>query len=334
MQFTTFEFAVFFPVVVLCFYIMPKKVRPLWLLLASYYFYMGWNPKYALLILASTVITYVCARLIGHMEEQKKLPRRWIMISGLLLNLAILMFFKYFYFLHDLISDMMSLFGYTLKASRLDIILPVGISFYTFQALGYLIDVYRGDIKPEKNFIRYALFVSFFPQLVAGPIERSGHLLGQIKEITRKPSWSFEKVTRGLLMMLWGYFMKLVIADRAAILVDEVFGAYYLFEGSALLFGCVLFLIQLYCDFASYSAIAIGAAGILGIELMPNFAAPFFSKSISEFWRRWHISLSSWLRDYVYIPLGGSRCSKPRHYLNTMITFLLSGLWHGASCPL
>lgn len=331
MQFTTFEFAVFFPVVVLCFYIMPKKVRPLWLLLASYYFYMGWNPKYALLILASTVITYVCARLIGHMEEQKKLPRRWIMISGLLLNLAILIFFKYFYFLHDLISDMMSLFGYTLKASRLDIILPVGISFYTFQALGYLIDVYRGDIKPEKNFINYALFVSFFPQLVAGPIERSGHLLGQIKEITRKPSWNFEKVTRGLLMMLWGYFMKLVIADRAAILVDEVFGAYYLFEGSALLFGCVLFLVQLYCDFASYSAIAIGAAGILGIELMPNFAAPFFSKSISEFWRRWHISLSSWLRDYVYIPLGGSRCSKPRHYLNTMITFLISGLWHGAS---
>lgn len=331
MQFTTFEFAVFFPVVVLCFYMMPKKVRALWLLLASYYFYMGWNPKYALLILASTVITYVCARFLGCIEEQKKLPRRLVMVSGLVLNLVILIFFKYFYFLHDMISDVMSLLGYTLKESRLDIILPVGISFYTFQALGYLIDVYRGDIEPEKNFINYALFVSFFPQLVAGPIERSGHLLGQIKEITRKPSWSFEKVTRGLLMMLWGYFMKLVIADRAAILVDEVFGAYFLFEGSALLFGCVLFLVQLYCDFASYSAIAIGAAGILGIELMPNFAAPFFSKSISEFWRRWHISLSSWLRDYVYIPLGGSRCSKPRHYLNTMITFLISGLWHGAS---
>lgn len=331
MQFTSFEFAVFFPLVVLCFYIIPKKARSLWLLLASYYFYMGWNPTYALLILASTVITYVCARLIGRFEKQKKLPRKLILVSGLILNLAILIFFKYFYFLHDLIADIMSVFGVTLQESRLDIILPVGISFYTFQALGYMIDVYREDIKPEKNFISYALFVSFFPQLVAGPIERSGNLLGQLKAIANKPSWNFDKVTRGLLMMLWGYFMKLVIADRAAILVNEVFGAYYMLEGVALLFGAVLFLVQLYCDFASYSAIAIGAAGILGIELMQNFAAPFFSKSISEFWRRWHISLSSWLRDYIYIPLGGSRCSKPRYYLNTMITFLISGLWHGAS---
>lgn len=331
MQFTTFEFAVFFPVVVLCFYIMPKKARLLWLLLASYYFYMGWNPTYALLILASTVITYVCARGLGRFDKEKRLPRRVILAGGLLVNLAILIFFKYFYFLHDMIADIMSVLGRTMSESRLDIILPVGISFYTFQALGYMIDVYREDIKPEKSFISYALFVSFFPQLVAGPIERSGHLLGQLKEITKKCSWDFDKVTRGLLMMLWGYFLKLVIADRAAILVDEVFGAYYMLDGVALLFGAVLFLVQLYCDFASYSAIAIGAAGILGIELMQNFAAPFFSKSISEFWRRWHISLSSWLRDYIYIPLGGSRCSKPRYYLNTMITFLISGLWHGAS---
>lgn len=331
MQFTTFEFAVFFPVVVLCFYIVPKKARSFWLLLASYYFYMGWNPKYALLILASTVITYVCARLMEHFRESGKLPKKLILIGGIIVNLAILVFFKYFYFLHDLLADMMAVFGYTLKESTLDIILPVGISFYTFQALGYMIDVYRGDIKAEKNFISYALFVSFFPQLVAGPIERSGHLLGQIKEITYKRSWDFDKVTRGLFMMLWGYFMKLVIADRAAILVDEVFDSYYMMEGVALLFGAVLFLVQLYCDFASYSAIAIGAAGILGIDLMQNFAAPFFSKSISEFWRRWHISLSSWLRDYIYIPLGGNRCSKIRHHLNTMITFFISGLWHGAS---
>lgn len=330
MQFTTFTFAAFFPIVVLCFYLIPKKARQLWLLLASYYFYMGWNPKYALLILASTVITYACAMLLEHFDD-KKMARRIVLISGLASNLGILIFFKYFYFLHDIISDVMSLFGGALKESRLDIILPVGISFYTFQALGYMIDVYRKDIKAEKNFISYALFVSFFPQLVAGPIERSGHLLHQIKEIAGKPSWNFDKVTRGLLLMLWGYFMKLVIADRAAILVDKVFDAYYLFGGVALLFGSVLFLVQLYCDFASYSAIAIGAAGILGIELMQNFAAPFFSKSVGEFWRRWHISLSSWLRDYVYIPLGGSRCSKPRYYLNTMITFLISGLWHGAS---
>lgn len=331
MQFTTFEFAVFFPIVVTCFYIVPAKARTVWLLLASYYFYMGWNPKYALLILASTVVTYVCAKLLTHFDEQARTPRKLILISGLALNLAMLIFFKYFYFLHDMISGIMSVFGSGLGESTLDIILPVGISFYTFQALGYMIDVYRGDIKAEKNFISYALFVSFFPQLVAGPIERSRNLLGQLKEIPVKCLWDFEKVTRGLLTMLWGYFMKLVIADRAAILVDEVFGAYYMLDGVALCFGAVLFLIQLYCDFASYSAIAIGAAGILGIDLMQNFAAPFFSKSISEFWRRWHISLSSWLRDYIYIPLGGSRCSKLRYYFNTMITFLISGLWHGAS---
>lgn len=331
MQFTTFEFAVFFPIVVACFYIVPAQARTVWLVLTSYYFYMGWNPKYALLILASTVITYVCARLLTHFDEQARTSRKLILISGLALNLAILIFFKYFYFLHDMISEIMSVFGSGLGESTLDIILPVGISFYTFQALGYMIDVYRGDIKAEKNFITYALFVSFFPQLVAGPIERSKNLLGQIHEIPIKCLWDFEKVTRGLLTMLWGYFMKLVIADRAAILVDEVFGAYYMLDGVALCFGAVLFLIQLYCDFASYSAIAIGAAGILGIDLMQNFAAPFFSKSISEFWRRWHISLSSWLRDYIYIPLGGSRCSKLRYYLNTMITFCISGLWHGAS---
>ena len=331
MQFTSFEFAVFFPLVVLCFYIIPKKVRPLWLLLASYYFYMGWNPKYAVLILTSTVITYVCARVMERFETEQKLARQFVLMAGLFSNLAILVFFKYFYFLHDMLAELVSVFGITMQESRLDIILPVGISFYTFQALGYMIDVYRGDIKAEKNFIHYALFVSFFPQLVAGPIERSGNLLGQLKAISYKPSWRFEKVTRGLLMMLWGYFMKMVIADRAAILVDEVFGAYYMLEGVALLFGCVLFLVQLYCDFASYSAIAIGVASILGIQLMQNFAAPFFSKSIGEFWRRWHISLSSWLRDYIYIPLGGSHCSRIRYYLNTMITFLISGLWHGAS---
>lgn len=331
MQFTSFEFAIFFPLVVLCFYMIPKKARSFWLLLASYYFYMGWNPKYALLILASTVITYICARAMECFSREQKPSRKLVLLAGLVSNLAILAFFKYFYFLHDMMAELLSVFGVTLQESRLDIILPVGISFYTFQTLGYMIDVYRGDIKAEKSFINYALFVSFFPQLVAGPIERSGNLLGQLKAVSEKPSWNFDKVTRGLLMMLWGYFLKMVIADRAAILVDEVFGAYYILEGIALLFGCVLFLVQLYCDFASYSAIAIGAAGILGINLMQNFAAPFFSKSIGEFWRRWHISLSSWLRDYVYIPLGGSRCSKVRYYLNTMITFLISGLWHGAS---
>ncbi len=198
-----------------------------------------------------------------------------------------------------------------------------------------MIDVYRGTVKAEKNFVRYALFVSFFPQLVAGPIERSGNLLGQLEKISDKKlsegPWSFEKATRGMLLILWGFFMKMVIADRAAVLVNQVFGIYYMFSGVALTLAIVLFAVQIYCDFASYSVIAMGAAKVLGIDLMTNFEAPFFSRSIGEFWRRWHVSLSSWFRDYLYIPLGGGRCSKPRKYLNNMVTFVVSGLWHGAS---
>ena len=203
MQFTSFTFAVFFPIVILGFYLLPKKFRQVWLLLASYYFYMGWNPGYALLILASTIITYVCGLGIYAIPGQQFGKRKAVLILGILSNLGILIFFKYFYFLYDSIAAVASLFGTHMKAASLDIVLPVGISFYTFQALGYMIDVYRGDVKAEKNFIRYALFVSFFPQLVAGPIERSGHLLSQIEEITHRPSWNFDKVTRGLLMMLW-----------------------------------------------------------------------------------------------------------------------------------
>lgn len=331
MQFTSFEFLVFFPVVVILFYVMPRKLRQPWLLLASYYFYMGWNAKYALLILTSTVVTYLCALLLDRIEADHKKKRRFVLVASLVINLAILVFFKYFYFLHDTIAACLSVVGIKMQASRLDILLPVGISFYTFQALGYTIDVYRGDVKAEKNFITYALFVSFFPQLVAGPIERSKHLLGQLEKISHEKAWDFDGVTRGLLMMLWGFFMKMVIADRAAILVNQVFECYYMFRGVPLAIAMVLFVVQIYCDFASYSAIALGAAKVLGIELMVNFEAPFFSKSISELWRRWHVSLSSWFRDYLYIPLGGNRCSRPRKYFNNMVTFLVSGLWHGAS---
>lgn len=331
MQFTSFDFLVFFPIVVLLFYVMPKRFRQLWLLLASYYFYMGWNAKYALLILISTVITYLCGIFIARIDGECKRKRLFILIASLVINFGILVFYKYFYFLHDTIAAALSVFGVKLGDSRLDIILPVGISFYTFQAVGYTIDVYRGTVKAEKNFIRYALFVSFFPQLVAGPIERSGHLLGQIETIAHKKMWDFDKVTRGLLMMLWGFFMKMVIADRAAVLVDQVFAIYYMFGGVALTLAIVLFAVQIYCDFASYSVIALGAAKVLGIELMVNFEAPFFSRSIREFWGRWHVSLSSWFRDYLYIPLGGNRCSTPRKYFNTMLTFAVSGLWHGAS---
>lgn len=334
MQFTSFEFLIFFPVVVLLYYVMPRRLRQLWLLVASYYFYMSWNAKYGILILASTVITYLCALVMGQFktkDAQRKVKRKVILTVAIISNLALLVFFKYFYFLHDTIATVCSVFGVKMGTPSLEIVLPVGISFYTFQALGYTIDVYRGTVKAEKNFIRYALFVSFFPQLVAGPIERSKNLLWQIEKIQRKRMWSFEKITRGLLLMLWGFFMKMVIADRAAVLVNQVFDMYYLFGGVALLIACVLFAVQIYCDFASYSVIAVGAAKVLGIELMTNFEAPFFSRSIGEFWRRWHVSLSSWFRDYLYIPLGGSRCARPRKYLNNMITFMVSGLWHGAS---
>lgn len=337
MLFNSLEFALFFPIVVLLYYVVPKKFKQLWLLLASYYFYMNWNPKYALLIGVSTVVTYGCSLLLAHIQEtesdlKKQKRKKVLSIAGsLTINLAILLFFKYFYFMHDTVASLLNIFGKNIGPSRLNIVLPVGISFYTFQAIGYTIDVYRGDIKAERNFIRYALFVSFFPQLVAGPIERSRNLLTQIQHIPFRKLWNFDRISRGLLMMLWGYFMKMVIADRAAVLVEKVFGVYFICNGVALLTAIVCFAFQLYCDFASYSTIAIGASKILGIELMENFAQPFFSRNTSELWRRWHISLSSWFREYLYIPLGGSRCSRLRKYCNLMITFLVSGLWHGAS---
>lgn len=331
MQFTSFSFACFFPIVLFIYYLVPKKARAVWLLLASYYFYMNWNPKYAILIFLSTLITYLSGIFLSKIPNENRKLRKWILGGSLIGNLSILLFFKYFYFLFDSISFVFDLCGISLKSPGFDIILPVGISFYTFQALGYTIDVYRNDITAEKKFVHYALFVSFFPQLVAGPIERSGHLMGQLHDITEHRKWNFDQFTRGMLMMLWGYFMKLVIADRAAIFVDQVFSHYYAYYGVTLLLGAILFCLQLYCDFASYSAIAIGAAAMLGIELMPNFAAPFFSKSVGEFWRRWHISLSQWLRDYIYISLGGNRGSKLKKYGNRLFTFCVSGLWHGAS---
>ncbi len=332
MQFTSFAFLCFFPAVVLMYYVIPRKLRQLWLLAASYYFYMGWNAQYALLILLSTVTTYLCAVLMGEKDDGKhKRGRRRILAVGLVVNLAILVFFKYFYFLYDTADAVMAVFGVRMTAPKLDLLLPVGISFYTFQALGYVLDVYRGTVKPEKNFIRYALFVSFFPQLVAGPIERSGSLLGQLEKMAHEKLWDFDKATRGLLMMLWGFFMKMVIADRAAVLVNQVYDKYYLYSGMALLLAAVLFAVEIYCDFAGYSCIAMGAAMVLGIRLMVNFEAPFFATSISALWRRWHISLSTWFRDYLYIPLGGNRCSRLRKYFNSMVTFAVSGLWHGAS---
>lgn len=327
MLFNSYSFMLFFPIVLCIYFVIPKKARHVWLLVASYYFYMGWNAKYAILIAISTIVTY----LGGLCIEKRKEKRKWIVAGVVLINLSILFFFKYFDFFLGNVNRILSLFGANSLQKGFDILLPVGISFYTFQALGYTIDVYRGTIKAEKNFLKYALFVSFFPQLVAGPIERSGNLLRQINRVEQIKLWNYRRITEGAVLMLWGYFLKMVIADRVSIVVDQVYDSYWMYGSVEIIIASVLFAIQIYCDFASYSQIAIGAAKIMGFELMENFNTPYFASSIRNFWRRWHISLSTWLRDYVYIPLGGSRCSKVRKYLNLLLTFLISGLWHGAN---
>ena len=335
MQFNSIHFLIFFPVVLAVYFIVPKKLRYLWLLAASYYFYMSWNTKYAVLIAFSTVVTYLTGILIEQigLEEGKQWQRlkKITLFLGISSNLAILFLFKYLDFAVDNINALLESFGFTIIEKEFDFLLPVGISFYTFQALGYVIDVYRKKIDAEYNLFRYALFVSFFPQLVAGPIERSGNLIKQLNNAHKINIWNYERIVKGFMIMMWGFFMKVVIADRAATVVNYVFDNYYMMNTSALIAGAVFFAVQIYCDFSSYSTIAIGAAQIMGFSLMDNFDTPYFAMSIKEFWRRWHISLSTWFRDYLYIPLGGNRKGKFRKHLNTMIVFLASGLWHGAN---
>lgn len=328
MLFNSINFLIFFPIVVLIYFLIPKRGRYLWLLAASYYFYMCWNVKYIVLILSSTLVTWIAGWFVFAWKEKAR--RKAVLGASLLFNLGLLFFFKYFDFFWENCGKALGILGKSLPDKPFDVLLPVGISFYTFQALGYLFDVYRGKIEPERNFFRYALFVSFFPQLVAGPIERSDHLLQQMNHIEEIKVWDYENIAHGLMQMVWGLFQKMVIADRVAILVDMVFNNYYIYGTVPLAMGAAGFGLQIYCDFASYSAIAIGAARVMGFDLMENFDTPYFSRSISEFWHRWHISLSSWFRDYLYIPLGGNRCSRLRKYGNLLITFMVSGLWHGA----
>ena len=330
MLFNSFQFFVFFPIVVLFYYLIPHKLRNLWLLVASYFFYMCWNVKYVLILLFSTGITYGCGIMLEFLRA-KAYQRKWqkySMIFCIGANLAILFVFKYFDFALENLNRVLGIFHREPVSPLFALVLPVGISFYIFQAIGYTIDVYRQEIPAERNFLRYALFVSFFPQLVAGPIERSGNLMRQFRE---EHSFSYERAKEGLALMLWGYFMKLVIADRIAIFVNQVYGNPQVFSGVYLIVATVLFAVQIYCDFAGYSTIAIGAAKVMGFELMENFDAPYLARSVTDFWRRWHISLTSWFRDYLYIPLGGNRKGKMRKYLNVLVVFLISGLWHGAS---
>ena len=333
MLFNSMEFMIFFPIVVLMYFILPEKVKQFWLLITSYYFYMCWNAKYALLILFSTAITYASGLLLEQIKHRswvdvRKVKYKKIVVAlSFTLNLTVLFYFKYINFAFSIVSGVLRSMHIELHVPEFDIILPVGISFYTFQALSYTMDVYRDEIYAEKNFLRYALFVSFFPQLVAGPIERSKNLL---KQLDKMQKFDYERARDGFLLMLWGFFLKIVLADRMAVFVDTVYADYETYEGTYLLVATMLFAMQIYCDFYGYSVIAMGAARILGIQLMENFDAPYLSVSVAEFWRRWHISLTSWFKDYLYIPMGGSRKGKIRKYFNKMVVFLVSGLWHGA----
>lgn len=333
MLFNTPEYILFLPIVVFIYYLTPKKLRYLWLLGVSYYFYMQWNPLYLSLLFLCTLITYIGGIILERLKNREtdtneEIGKKLCFVLCIMGNLGILAFFKYASFGISIFNRVLSCMGVAPVLWKEDILLPVGISFYTLQALGYLIDVYRGDIYAERNFIRYALFVSFFPQLVAGPIERSKNLLVQLHE---SHSFDYENVRKGCLLILYGLFLKMVIADRAAILVDTVYGDNNAYPGFYIAVATIFFAIQIYCDFYGYSTIARGSALLMGITLMDNFQAPYFSKSVREFWRRWHVSLSGWFRDYLYIPLGGGRKGKRRKEANRLLVFGVSGLWHGAS---
>ena len=336
MLFNSLHFLLFFPFAVLIYFVLPRKVRWIWLLVSSYYYYMSWNAKYTILLAGSTLITWLSGLLIercGNMEQNKnkaEKQKKWLIFLSFFLNLSILFVFKYFHFGISALNKILRLLHLSTVQTSFNVLLPVGISFYILQALSYTMDVYRGKVKVEKNIFKYALFVSFFPQLVAGPIERSQDLLPQILV---PHDFDFDRVKRGLWLMLWGYFQKLVIADRLAIFVNTVYGdpSNYLHGGVVNLTAMIFFAFQTYADFAGYSNLALGAAEVLGFRLTTNFVRPFFTVNITEFWTRWHISLTRWFTNYLYIPLGGNRVGKFRYYCNVMIVFLASGLWHGAN---
>ncbi len=287
---------------------------------------MCWIPKYAILIMFSTVSTYFCAYLIDSIVNEKN--RKIALWANIFSNLAILFIFKYFNFFADIINSFFHSLNINFIINNYDLLLPVGISFYTFQSLGYAIDVYRKDLRHERNFINYALFVSFFPQLVAGPIERAKNLLPQFRE---KHFFSYENSVSGLRIIAIGLFKKIAVADVVGLFVNQVYNNIFQYSGVTILFATLLFALQIYCDFSGYSDIAVGSARILGFRLMENFRTPYFSSSISEFWSRWHISLSTWFKDYVYVPLGGNKRGFVRKCINLMLVFLLSGIWHGAN---
>ena len=326
MLFNSFQFAVFFPIITILYFLLPHKHR-WWLLLgASAYFYMAFVPSYILILGVTIVVDYFAGILI---EEAQSLQKKKAYLAlSLIANIGFLAFFKYFNFINSNITSLAELVGWNYPIENLKIILPIGLSFHTFQAMSYTIEVFRGHQKTERHFGIYALYVLFFPQLVAGPIERPQNMLHQFHE---EHFFDYQRVADGLKLMTWGLFKKVVIADRLAGLVSFYYKDPHAFSGPQLTLATIYFAIQIFCDFSGYSDIAIGAAQVMGFKLMVNFKRPYLALSISEFWKRWHISLSTWFRDYLYIPLGGNRVSQWRWQLNLLIVFLVSGLWHGAS---
>jgi alginate O-acetyltransferase complex protein AlgI len=329
MLFNSVDFALFLPVIFcLYWFIAHRSFRSqnFLLLLASYFFYCCWDYRFLSLLLFSTALDYLTGIKIN-LARNKGSRKLWLWIS-ILVNLGFLGIFKYYNFFAESFGNALALMKIQSHPLMLDILLPVGISFYTFHGLSYVIDIYKNRIEPEKNFVDYALFVSFFPLLVAGPIERATHLLPQLK---KERKFEYAAAVDGMRQILWGLFKKIVIADNCAQYATMIFNGHGEYSGSTLIIGAVLFSFQIYCDFSGYSDIAIGTARLFGIDLLRNFAFPYFSRNIAEFWRRWHISLSSWFRDYLYIPLGGSKKGQAKTIRNVLIVFLVSGFWHGAN---
>jgi alginate O-acetyltransferase complex protein AlgI len=326
MLFNSIHFLLFFVIVMTAYFVISYRFRWALLLIASYIFYMSLKPAYIVLIIILTLISYYACLQMGKTEIKSKKKR--FLIFTVLANLGLLFIFKYYDFFNHSFKAIFDYYHLSYGLPALHFVLPIGISFYTFKSLSYTIDVYRGDKSPEKHFGYFALYIAFFPQLLAGPIERATRFLPQLYE---KFDFDYPRVTKGLKLMLWGLFQKMVIADNLATLVDSVYNDPTHHQGISLILATLFFAFQIYCDFSGYSDIAIGAAQVLGIKTMDNFNRPYFSKSIPEFWRRWHISLSTWFRDYLYIPLGGNRVSIPRWYFNLFIVMLICGFWHGAN---
>nr|WP_321229333.1 MBOAT family O-acyltransferase [uncultured Psychroserpens sp.] len=328
MLFNSLDFAIFFPIIFVLYWLVAKNLtlRNILILVASYVFYGWWDWRFLFLIAISTLVDFFVGKQIYNTENTTK--RKQLLFVSLFVNLGFLIYFKYTNFFIETFIDSFRLFGRELEVSTLNIILPVGISFYTFQTLSYTIDIYRKQLKPTNDLLAFSAFVSFFPQLVAGPIERASHLLPQFYKTYK---FNYKLVKSGLLLMAFGLFKKMVIADRAALYVNEVYNNVDDYGGVGYLYATVLFAFQIYCDFSAYSDIAIGLGRTMGFDLMKNFDSPYISKSLTEFWRRWHISLSTWFRDYLYIPLGGSKKGKYRTYANIFIVFVVSGFWHGAA---